>query len=163
MLAFKPSLPPSCSRALRWFVLFLARALRPGGLSLLVLLASACGERKSLSEWRPEDHQPPPAEPEGQGAAEESGDPTARAARALYAMRCAQCHGEHGHGDGSGRPPGAPLPDFASAAFQEKHSDRDLYEVIDKGRNMMPPFGQEITRTGIEALIGHIRGLREQK
>jgi mono/diheme cytochrome c family protein len=78
-------------------------------------------------------------------------------------MRCAQCHGEHGHGDGSGRPPGAALPDFASAAYQDKRSDSELYQVIDKGRNMMPPFGQEITRAGIEALIAHIRGLREQK
>jgi mono/diheme cytochrome c family protein len=135
-----------------------------GAVSLLVVLAAACGQKKTRTEWRPEDHQPPPAEvPEGQGAAEESGDATARAAAALWSMRCAQCHGEHGHGDGSGKPPGVALPDFASAAFQDKRSDSELYQVIDKGRNMMPAFGQEITRAGIEALIGHVRSLREQK
>lgn len=132
------------------------------GLSLLASASFGCNQRsKSLSEWRPEDHQAPPAEPpEGQGAAEESGDSTARAVKALWSMRCAQCHGEEGHGDGTGRPPGAQLPDFANAEFQAKRSDRELHEVIDKGRNMMPAFGQEITEAGIQALIGHVRSLR---
>jgi mono/diheme cytochrome c family protein len=132
------------------------------GLSLLAGWSLGCDQRsKSLREWRPEDHQPPPAEPpEGQGAAEESGDSTARAVKALWSMRCAQCHGEEGRGDGNGRPPGAQLPDFASAELQDKRSDSELYQVIDKGRNMMPAFGQELTKPGIEALIGHVRSLR---
>lgn len=159
MLSGKPSPTPCCSSA--YLRVSSSRWVVPSVVSLLLSFSSACGERKTLTEWRPEDHQPPPAEPEGQGAAEESGDPTSRAARALYSMRCAQCHGEHGHGDGSGRPPGAAMPDFASAAFQDKRSDNDLYQIIDKGRNMMPAFGQEITRAGIEALIAHIRSLRE--
>jgi mono/diheme cytochrome c family protein len=140
----------------------LARHALCCGLSLALLCLSACdGGKKPRTEWRPEDHQPPPAElPEGQGAAEESGDPTARAAKALWSMRCAQCHGEDGHGDGTGRPPGAVLPDFASADFQQKRSDVEIYQVIEKGRNMMPAFGQEITRQGIDALIGHVRTLR---
>lgn len=134
------------------------------GLLLLLALSSACGQGKARTEWRPEDHQPPPAEmPEGQGAEEESGDATARAAKALWSMRCAQCHGEEGRGDGSGRPPGVALPDFASAAFHEKRSDAELYQVIEKGRNMMPAFGQDITHAGIEALIGHVRSLHEHK
>jgi mono/diheme cytochrome c family protein len=117
----------------------------------------ACG-KSELREWRPEDHQPPPAvAPEGQGSAEESGDPTARAAAALFSMRCASCHGEGGRGDGSGRPPGAALPDFASAAFQSARSDAQLREVISNGRGMMPAFGNEITEPGIAALIGQVR------
>jgi len=149
--------PKQTAPPLRRFALF-------GGLVWLASCACACGQKKTLTEWRPEDHQPPPAEaPEGQGVAEESGDPTARAAAALWSMRCAQCHGEHGHGDGSGRPPGVQLPDFTSSAFQDKHSDSEIYQVIDKGRNMMPAFGQEITRAGIEALIGHVRSLREAR
>ena len=129
---------------------------------MLLTLLVACDQRsKTRTEWRAEDHQPPPSElPAGQGAAEESGDPTARAAQALWSMRCAQCHGEAGRGDGTGRPPGAALPDFTLPAFQDKRSDAELYQVIEKGRNMMPAFGQEVTRQGIEALIGHVRGLR---
>ena len=54
------------------------------------------------------------------------------------------------------------MPDFTSAALQDKRSDGDLFQVIDKGRNMMPAFGQEITPQGIEALIGHVRSLRSK-
>jgi mono/diheme cytochrome c family protein len=164
--AFKESDSPFCLRALarastRGFARARTRTLRRGLLLCLSLASSACNQHKPRSEWRAEDHQPPPAEPpEGQGAAEESGDPTARAARALWSMRCAQCHGEDGHGDGTGRPPGAQLPDFASPSFQDKRSDAELSQVIDKGRNMMPAFGQEITGPGIDALIGHVRSLR---
>jgi mono/diheme cytochrome c family protein len=129
------------------------------GLSLGCTLA--CGKGSSeLREWRPEDHQPPPAVlPEGQGEAEESGDPTTRAAAALFSMRCASCHGERGRGDGSGRPPGAQLPDFGARAFQEARSDRELHDAIAKGRGMMPAFGAEITEPGIDALIVYVRAM----
>jgi mono/diheme cytochrome c family protein len=132
---------------------------------LLLSFSVACDQRgKARTEWRPEDHQPPPVEmPEGQGAAEESGDPTASAAKALWSMRCAQCHGEEGRGDGPGRPPAAQLPDLTNAAFHDKRSNSELYQVIEKGRNMMPAFGSEITRQGIDALIGHVRTLRAEK
>jgi mono/diheme cytochrome c family protein len=120
----------------------------------------ACGQRAELTEWKPEDHQPPPSvAPEGQGSAEETGDPTARAAAALWSMRCATCHGEGGRGDGAGKPPGAALPDFSAASFQSGHSDDKLYETIANGRNLMPAFGKELTKEGIEALIAHVRRL----
>jgi mono/diheme cytochrome c family protein len=95
--------------------------------------------------------------PEGQGSAEETGDPTARAAAALWSMRCATCHGEAGRGDGTGKPPGAALPDFSAPSFQSGHSDAKLYETIANGRNLMPAFGKELTKEGIEALIAHVR------
>jgi len=122
----------------------------------------ACGQSaKERREWRPEDHQPPPAvAPEGQGAGEGTGDPTVRAAAALWSMRCAPCHGEGGRGDGRNKPPGAPVPNFTSAAFHEARSDAQLGEVISKGRGLMPPFEADITDTGIAALIAHIRTLR---
>jgi mono/diheme cytochrome c family protein len=135
---------------------------RKAVLALCLGSALACGGKGSseLREWRPEDHQPPPAVmPEGQGAAEESGDPNARAAAALFSMRCASCHGEGGRGDGSGRPPAAHVPDFTDHAFQAARSDQQLREVIAKGRGMMPAFGAEITEKGIAALIAHIRAL----
>ena len=110
----------------------------PPQIVLVMFLGSvlACGKGASeLREWRPDDHQPPPAVmPEGQGAAQESGDPNARAAAALFSMRCASCHGEHGRGDGSGRPPGAQVPDFGNQAFQDARSDQQLHDVIAKDR-----------------------------
>lgn len=134
-------------------------------LALSLGAALACGKGASeLREWRPDDHQPPPAvAPEGQGAAEESGDSTARAAAALFSMRCASCHGERGRGDGTARPPGVQLPDFSDRGFQDAHSDDQLRDVIAKGRGMMPAFGGEITEKGIAALIAHVRALAEAR
>lgn len=139
-------------------------ALRLGRTQLCavwLLAIVGCNQRAELREWRPDDHQPPPSEaPEGQGAGEETGDPTARAAAALWSMRCARCHGEQGRGDGNERPPGAQLPDFSAAAFHGNRSDAQLFETISTGRNLMPGFGKELTKEGIEALVGHVRRLR---
>lgn len=126
---------------------------------LLALLIVACDRRKELREWQPSDHQPPPeVVPEGQGQAEE-GDPTERAALALWGMRCASCHGETGRGDGPGKPPGGALPDFSRAAYQSSRSDAELHAVIKNGRNMMPAFGDQLSDVGIDALVKHVRGL----
>jgi mono/diheme cytochrome c family protein len=150
-----------------WFGRTRSRYAEPalaGALCAAWLFAFAgCDKRGELSEWRPEDHQPPPTvAPEGQGVAEETGDPTARAAAALWSMRCASCHGETGRGDGPSKPPGAALPDFGDPAFHKNHSDAELARTIANGRNLMPAFGKEFTQEGIEALVGHLRGLRAQ-
>lgn len=124
----------------------------------------ACGDRNAgeLREWRPEDHQPPPAvAPEGQGEGSEgSADVQKRAVVALWAMRCASCHGAEGRGDGPGRPPGAAIPDLTQPALQAERTDAQLAETILRGRGMMPAFGDEITDAGVNALVQHIRGLK---
>src|SRR4029077_20773887 len=59
---------------------------------------------------------------------------------ALFKSKCARCHGE----DGSGATPtGRALKakDLRSDEVQ-KNSDAELTEVITKGRNKMPAFGQ---------------------
>jgi len=128
---------------------------------LLLCTGLGCGERRGeLREWKASDHQPPPAvAPEGQGEAQEGGDPEVRAAQALWGMRCATCHGQEGRGDGPGKPPGANLPDMTSAAFQGVRSDAQLTEVIAKGRGLMPAFSDQLTEAGIHALVRHVRGL----
>lgn len=138
-----------------------SRAIRLCCAGVAFGLLFACGKSKELREWRPEDHQAPPSVlPEGQGAAEETGDSNARAAAALWTMRCATCHGEGGNGDGPGRPPGANLPNFADPNFQAARTDVQLHDVIAKGRGLMPPFAAEISEEGIAALIAHVRTLR---
>ena len=125
-------------------------------------LGAACSERTGeLREWKPEDHQPPPAVvPEGQGAGEAPG-PVAvgAAAEALWNLRCATCHGSQGRGDGPQRPPGIAIPDMTQAAFQGQRTDEQLGQVISNGRGMMPAFGQELTEAGIAALVQQIRKL----
>jgi mono/diheme cytochrome c family protein len=129
----------------------------------LLGLAVGCGDRRELREWQASDHQPPPeVAPEGQGeAVEDEGNSEERAAQALWGMRCATCHGPTGRGDGEGRPPGAQLPDMASAAFHEARSDAQLAEVIQKGRGLMPAFGQELSEAGVAALVRHVRALKQ--
>ncbi|MFT3927602.1 MAG: c-type cytochrome [Myxococcales bacterium] len=127
---------------------------------VFVSLAAGCSERTGeLREWKPEDHQPPPAvAPEGQGeGAGPGGDTTANAVAALWSLRCATCHGPQGRGDGAQRPPGSAMPDMAQGAFQAQRSDAQLAETITRGRGMMPAFGQELTEAGTAALIQHIR------
>jgi mono/diheme cytochrome c family protein len=133
-----------------------SRSLLLVGSALLL----ACASKRELREWQPSDHQPPPAvTPEGQGEAAEEGDPNARAAAALWGMRCASCHGNGGSGDGAGRPPGAALPDLTQAAYQSSRSDAQIHAVIKNGRGLMPAFGDQLSDLGIDALVQHVRTL----
>lgn len=134
----------------------LAYALLP----LPLLALAACDSRGELREWQPSDHQPPPAvAPEGQASAGEEGDPEARAAAALWSMRCASCHGASGRGDGTARPPGATLPDMTQPSYAQARSDAELQAIIKDGRGLMPAFGTQLSELGIAAVVKHIRSL----
>ena len=78
------------------------------------------------------------------------GDPAA-----LFKSKCALCHGE----DGSGTAPtGKALKakDLRSDEVQ-KNTDAELTEVITKGRNKMPAFGQKLKPDQIQQLVAYIR------
>ena len=94
--------------------------------AVLVLLAFgslvACGKGASeLREWRPDDHQPPPAVlPEGQGEAQESGDPGSRGTIQPLA------EGEGGPPERAARDEtrdGAPDPDASGQDARTQDSD----------------------------------------
>lgn len=95
----------------------------------------------------------------GTSASEAAVDPTLRAAAALWSERCASCHGSAGRGDGDERPPGVRMPNFTDAAYSGTRSDVDMHVIIKNGRGMMPPFGDQLTDLGIDALIKHVRSL----
>lgn len=130
---------------------------------VLGVLLSACDSRPAPKrEWRPEDHgQPAELDParvptSGTPAEAEQGG-VGRAAAALWNVSCAGCHGRDGKGLGSGRPPGAQLPDFTSAEFQKQRSDEQLLQAIREGRGMMPGFGKQLNEQGLSALVAHVR------
>jgi mono/diheme cytochrome c family protein len=146
------------------------QCLRPAAFALAALLSvGGCGQDEpNRREWRPEDHrQPQTAESEAASAADSAADSgeepspevVARAAAALYQARCADCHGADGRGGGPQAPAGADMPDLASAAYQEGHSDAEIARAIRMGRGMMPAFGSQINQRGIAALVGHVRRL----
>ena len=111
--------------------------------------------------WTPEDHGHPPTPSEDQQApppAAERGT-EARAARALWNVSCASCHGATGRGDGRQKPPGAQVPDLSSPALQSERTDDQLAEVIRAGRGMMPAFGDQLNQEGIRVLVAYVRRL----
>jgi mono/diheme cytochrome c family protein len=128
--------------------------------SVWVLLLMACDGRVTQQrEWRPADHGQPatPAPTDSAEAREPEQGGVDRAADALYSVSCSSCHGRDGRGQGSGRPPGAVLPDFSSAEFQKQRTDAELLQVIRDGRGMMPAFGKQVNEQGQSALVSRIR------
>jgi mono/diheme cytochrome c family protein len=146
------------------------RAPGPIAFTLVAALAlGACaGDPAPEREWTPEDHGHPrmadPARMPGgaQGAAEPSDTgeaPELRAARALFNVSCAGCHGRDGRGEGPKRPPGAQVPDMTATSFQSARTDAQLAQVIAKGRDLMPAFEDKINADGIKALVAFVRTL----
>jgi mono/diheme cytochrome c family protein len=137
--------------------------VRRAAAASLALVAAACGDPEGeLREWQPSDHQAPAASPDTVPQAEVDPDPEAteiRAATALFASMCGSCHGLDGRGGGPGVPPGATMPDLASAALHAERSDDELAQVISAGRGLMPGFGDRLSPAGIAALTRHVRRL----
>jgi mono/diheme cytochrome c family protein len=77
-----------------------------------------------------------------------------------FEVHCAMCHGPDGRGDTViGKSAG--IPDLHAAAVQQQ-SDDALAEFIAKGKGMMPPFQNSLSREQIQALVGHVRALAQQ-
>ncbi len=134
------------------------RALLAVGFGLL----ASCREPplRDTCEWSPSDHvqpesaAPSPSPRRAAPRTERSTDPLA-AATALWNVTCASCHGRSGHGDGPAAP--GPIVSFASTEWQRANDDAAITAVITQGRGLMPPFGETIAPTGIEALVNLIR------
>jgi mono/diheme cytochrome c family protein len=86
--------------------------------------------------------------------------------RALYAERCALCHGVQGEGwDWSKKvaAPPVPVPDLAQAA--PTRSDEFLFEIVKDGgeavgrTRFMPPFGFQLSDQEVWDLVAYVRSL----
>jgi mono/diheme cytochrome c family protein len=95
-------------------------------------------------------------------------DATRQAAQ-LYAVNCAACHGEMGHGDGPvakyfRNDPTAPLPptDFTSDRVA-KRTGGELYWIVANGEGNMPAFGDELTDRELWTAVVAIRNLENQR
>jgi mono/diheme cytochrome c family protein len=124
------------------------------GLVLALAVASGCGappkpERHALAEALAAD---------GLGRAEREG-------RALFAGRCAACHGDEGRGDG----PNAytldpPPPDLARAATAPDPAA--WRRIIEEGSRALarsplcPPWGRVLSDAEVDALLAHLERLR---
>jgi mono/diheme cytochrome c family protein len=77
----------------------------------------------------------------------------------IFATKCATCHGK----DGSGSTPmGKTLKvrDLGSADVQ-KQSDKELKDIITKGKGKMPAYGSKLSDTQIDDLVKFARSLKK--
>ena len=85
----------------------------------------------------------------------------AKNAAPTYDAKCAMCHGK----DGSGNTPmgkNMKVPDLTSKAVQSK-SNAVLYNVIDKGKGVMPAYGSQMSKTEINQMVMYVRHLSKKK
>jgi mono/diheme cytochrome c family protein len=74
-------------------------------------------------------------------------DSILKAARDLYREECAQCHGEHGKGDGAESKMHSPAPaDLTDAGRMNGVTDGEIFYQITVGRRPMPSFKNRTTQ-----------------
>ena len=82
---------------------------------------------------------------------------TLHAARRIYTDECAQCHGEHGKGDGPEAMMHDPPPsDITDARRMNTVTDGEIFYQISEGRKPMPSFKKRLTedqRWGLVLLV----------
>jgi len=82
---------------------------------------------------------------------------TLKAARRIYMDKCAQCHGEHGKGDGPEAMMHSPAPaDLTDAGHMKSVTDGEIFYQISEGRKPMPSFKKRLTedqRWGLVLLV----------
>ena len=78
----------------------------------------------------------------------------------LYASKgCAACHGKTGGGD-TAMGKNLKLRELGSADVQKQY-DKELKEIITKGKGKMPAYGGKLSDTQIDALVKYIRSLKK--
>lgn len=86
----------------------------------------------------------------------------AEAAKTLFANRCQGCHGPDGKGSQTmAKALQTNIPDLTSKDIAKK-SEKDVLEVISKGKGKMPPTGG-LSDKELKALVSHVRNLSKGK
>jgi mono/diheme cytochrome c family protein len=84
-------------------------------------------------------------------------DATLKEAKAIFAEKCSNCHGDTGRGDGSDAMMYDPGPaDLTDAKRMTKSSDGELYYKITVGKKPMPSFEKRLSeeqRWGLVILL----------
>jgi cytochrome c oxidase cbb3-type subunit 3 len=94
-------------------------------------------------------------------------EPSAKLGRAVFAGRCALCHGPEGRGDGKLASVITNPPPFNLT--KSRLEDGYLREIITKGgaemgrSPRMPPWGGDLTSAEIQSVMMHLKTLRETK
>ena len=82
-------------------------------------------------------------------------------APATFTAKCAACHGADGKGATAvGKSLG--IQDLASPAVQSM-SDADLTQIIAKGKDKMPAYGDSLKDADVKDLVAYVRALAAKK
>ncbi|HXG91417.1 MAG TPA: c-type cytochrome [Blastocatellia bacterium] len=77
-------------------------------------------------------------------------------ASALFAAKCAICHGKDGRGQPNWRAKGQ--PDFTDAGFQKSRTDAQIADTIRNGKGRyMPAWKSKLSDEEIKALVRRVR------
>jgi mono/diheme cytochrome c family protein len=90
-------------------------------------------------------------------AASAQGQSGSEKAESLFKTHCAVCHGTDGAGTALGKRLQA--PDLRSKEIQDR-SSTELAQIINKGKNNMPSFGQALDGQQVREIVWHIHRFR---
>ncbi len=77
---------------------------------------------------------------------------------AIYKKNCQICHGEKGHGDGPAARTLKHKPfDFTDKSKVEKLTDEEMFQVISKGEDPMPPFERKLNEADRWHVINFVK------
>ena len=103
------------------------------------------------------------------GAVAKSGNPVAATAESLaagkktYGMDCAMCHGNAGAGDGDlASQMGLSLKDLRETETLKERSDKELYELIDKGKGKMLGEEGRLKPEQVWNVVNYVRSLSKK-
>ena len=83
---------------------------------------------------------------------------TLKAARKIYMDECAQCHGEHGKGDGPEATMHSQAPaDLTDTRHMNIVTDGEIFYQISEGRKPMPSFKKRLTEDQRWGLVLFVR------
>lgn len=87
---------------------------------------------------------------------------TLKAAKAIYTDECAQCHGEHGKGDGPEAMMHSPAPaNLTDARQMNTVTDGEIFYQISEGRKPMPSFKKRLTEEQRWGLVLFVRSFSQ--
>jgi|SRR6516162_1593955 cytochrome c6 len=78
----------------------------------------------------------------------------------MFKSKCAACHGADGKADTTmGK--ALKIRDLGSQPVQSQ-PDAQLTEIVTKGKNKMPPFGEKLSNEQVTELVAYVRGLAKR-
>ena len=87
---------------------------------------------------------------------------TLKAAKGIYMDECAECHGEHGKGDGPKAMMHTPAPaDLTDAGQMSTVTDGEIFYQISEGKKPMPSFKKRLTEDERWELVLFVRSFSQ--